>query len=307
MFRVFATATTVAAMLASMPQAGVAQELPPTITILEGEFTIYRGANRLVASEGVRLANADIIETGATTFAQIEMSDKSVMQLGPGARAMLGAGGSPRSVYLMTGWVKLSGVNRDPKATGGYTLRAPLFELPVVAGVVVFKASPAEVVMFLERGDMRVAERQSTTVSVPVALKGNDFYVRKTGARGAVSPAPAATFLAEMPKWFRDSLPSRVERYREREVRPKEGPAVAYADVEMWLKGEPNLRRQFVQRFRGKAATDSAFRQALVTNLASHFEWDPILFPEKYLPKDPPQPVTPGTTTTPATAPSTGR
>jgi hypothetical protein len=297
MFRGFALALGTAATLASAALPVRAQELPPTITILEGEFTIYRGANRLIAAEGTRLATSDIIETGATTFTQIEMPDKSIVQFGPGARAMLGAGGSPRSWYLMTGWVKLSGVNRDPKAAGlGYTMRAPLFDMPAVPGVVVLKASPGEVALFIERGDLRLAERQSTTASTAVPLKANDFYVRKSGARGVVSAGPAQPFLAEMPKSYRDSLPARIDRYRDRDVRPKEGPAFAYADVELWLKGEPNLRRQFVQRFRGKAATDNAFRQALVTNLASHFEWDPILFPEKYLPKDPPQTATPGTT-----------
>lgn len=307
MVRVFALVVMLAALLVSLPRSAAAQELPPTITILEGELTVYRAANRLLAGEGVRLANADILETGATTFAQIELPDKSVMQLGPGARAMIGGGSGPRSVYLMTGWVKLSAGNRDPKSTGGYTLRAPLFELPAVSGVVVLKASPAELQLFVERGDLRLAERQSTTVSTPVTLKANDFYVRKSGARGAVSAGPAAAFLGEMPRSFRDSLPSRIERFKDREAKPKEGPAVAYSDVEMWLKGEPNLRRQFVQRFRGKAATDPAFRQALVTNLASHFEWDPILFPEKYLPKDPPQTAAPGTTAAPTTAPAPGR
>jgi hypothetical protein len=42
-----------------------------------------------------------------------------------------------------------------------------------------------------------------------------------------------------------------------------------------------------MQRWR-RNARDPAFRAALVANLASHPEWDPILFPEKYKPKDPP-------------------
>ena len=43
-----------------------------------------------------------------------------------------------------------------------------------------------------------------------------------------------------------------------------------------------------MQRFIPKAH-DPAFRQALVANLRSHPEWDPILFPEKYKPKPPPE------------------
>jgi hypothetical protein len=50
------------------------------------------------------------------------------------------------------------------------------------------------------------------------------------------------------------------------------------------LKAESPFRRQFIERWRGKAR-DSEFRRALVANLSSHPEWDPVLFPEKYLPK----------------------
>ena len=41
-------------------------------------------------------------------------------------------------------------------------------------------------------------------------------------------------------------------------------------------------------RFRPRLA-DPAFRSELIANLKYHPEWDPILFPEKYKPKDPAQ------------------
>jgi hypothetical protein len=44
------------------------------------------------------------------------------------------------------------------------------------------------------------------------------------------------------------------------------------------------LRRPLVQRWRSKAR-EPAFRAALVANLAAHPEWDPVLFPEKYIKK----------------------
>jgi hypothetical protein len=67
-------------------------------------------------------------------------------------------------------------------------------------------------------------------------------------------------------------------------VAPKAAPDFSYADVEPWLKAEPALRKPLVQRWRAKAR-EPAFRAALVSNLKAHPEWDPILFPEKYLPK----------------------
>jgi len=48
----------------------------------------------------------------------------------------------------------------------------------------------------------------------------------------------------------------------------------------------PTAVREVVARFQPRAA-DPAFRAALVANLRFHPEWDPVLFPEKYLPKEP--------------------
>jgi hypothetical protein len=92
-----------------------------------------------------------------------------------------------------------------------------------------------------------------------------------------------------MPKAYMDNLPSRLGKYKDREVNPRATGELAYADVEMWLKAPPEIRRPLMQRFIPKA-NDPSFRQALVANLRSHPEWDPILFPEKYKPKEPPEP-----------------
>jgi hypothetical protein len=120
-----------------------------------------------------------------------------------------------------------------------------------------------------------------------VALKTGDFYRRKAGSRGSTSPTPAQAFLGEMPRPFRDSLPLRAERFRDRPAQPREATEFGYADVETWLKAEPSIRRPLMQRWRVKAR-ESAFRQSLIANLSAHPEWDPILFPEKYKPKEPP-------------------
>jgi hypothetical protein len=94
-----------------------------------------------------------------------------------------------------------------------------------------------------------------------------------------------------MPKPYVDNLPPRLAKYKDREVAPRAIGDLAYADVELWLKAPPEIRRPVMQRFIPKAH-DLAFRQALIANLRSHPEWDPILFPEKYKPKPPPEPST---------------
>jgi hypothetical protein len=127
-------------------------------------------------------------------------------------------------------------------------------------------------------------------------LKTGQFYTRKTGQKGVVGARPTQAFIGALPKIFLDPLPSRGSRYKDREILPKRVEEVSYEDVEIWLKAPPDIRRPLMARFRPRLA-DPAFRSGLVTNLKSHPEWDPILFPEKYKPKEPPAgaPGNPGT------------
>lgn len=277
------------------------------VTILEGEALIYRGTARLHAAEGLRLAPGDIVETGASTFTQVEWSDQSMVQFGPATRVMLNTppkGRPERGLYLMEGWAKLAPApSGSGAAAPGPGVRGPLFELPASPGVVVMRSTPAEVTLFVERGEARLGERQASGPPVLVPLRAGDFYRRKATARGAVAPSPARDFVADVPRFFRDSIPLRLERYRDRPVQPRQAADFTYADVERWLKAEPSVRRPLMQRWRAKAR-EPAFRAALAANLGAHPEWDPILFPEKYKPKEPAAPRPSLASQRPPSAPS---
>ena len=287
-----------AAVLAAASWVACA-DVPGTITILEGEAQIFRGMTRYVAAEGVRLGLGDIIETGDSTFVQIELGDQSTLELSGISRVMINGGPGKtkpeRWLYLINGWAKFSGVRRDPKAEAPFEMRAPLFEIAPSPGVAVLLATPSDVQLFVERGELKLAERQRTGPNTAVVLKSGDTYRRKAAARGAVTQEATPDFLSKMPRYFRDTLPSRMDRFRDADVKPKEAPDFGYADVELWLKAEPSIRRPFVQRWKAKAFKDPAFKSAIVANMNQHPEWDPVLFPEKYLPKEPP-PVPPSST-----------
>jgi len=281
-----------AAALAMMSSAH-ALDSTSTFTILEGNALVYRGAGSMRGVEGLKLVRGDIVDMAAASFAQIEYPDQSIIQFGPSTRVMM-IGGTERQkperwLYLMEGWVKLSTPKQAPTTAPALELRSPLIDVPAnAATVVVLRQSPSDVNLFVERGELRLAERQANGSTFAVPLKAGDFYARKQGWRGTVSQKATPAFVSEMPRDFRDSLPSRLDRFRDRQVQPMEAPAFAYADVEGWLKAEPAVRRPLVQRWRGKAR-EPAFRAALITNLSAHPEWDPVLFPEKYKPKDPPR------------------
>ena len=279
----------------ALPCLALAADVVGTITILEGQAMIYRAGGRVHAAEGVRIASGDIVETAASSFAQIETADQSLAQFGPSTRVMI-SGPAPRqkagrSMYMIDGWIKLVSPKREAGAEPGFELRSAQFEVAPSPSVIVLRNAPSAVDLFVESGSVRIGERQpGNTAPATVSLKAGDFYQRKLPARGNVASGSPPAFVGDMPRPFRDSLPPRIERFRERPVQPKDAPAFAYADVQAWLQGEPALRRPLMQRWRSKAQ-EPAFRAALVAHLSAHPEWDPILFPEKYKPKEPPRPT----------------
>lgn len=264
----------------------VAADVAGTVTILEGEALIVRASSRVRAAEGVRLQQGDILETGDATFVQAELADQTIMQMGPKSRVMVGGPvrlKAERTLYALSGWFKLSNARKEGNVRA-FEFRSPLIEIGLLPGVVVMQLKAGEATLFAERGDFKLVERPAATA---VGVRQGQTYRRSTGARGTLGASAPAAFVAEMPKAFRDSLPLRADKYREREVQPRAMPDFVYADVEPWLKAESPFRRQFIERWRSKAR-DSAFRSALIANLSSHPEWDPVLFPEKYLPKPAP-------------------
>jgi len=271
---------------AALTAAGgaMAADVAGTITILDGEALITRAAGRWRAAEGVRLQLGDIVETGDGAFAQVELVEQTVLSIGPNARIMVGGPvrlKAERTLYALGGWYKLTNARKDGNARA-FEFRSPLLEIGLLPGVVVMQLKSGEATLFAERGDLKIVERPAGTA---IGLRQGQSYRRPAGAaRGTTAASPPAGFVAEMPRAFRDSLPLRADKYKDREVQPRAAPDFTYADVEPWLKAELPFRRQFIERWRAKAR-DKDFRAALINNLSSHPEWDPVLFPEKYLPK----------------------
>jgi hypothetical protein len=281
--------------------SAVAADVAGTITILEGEALITRAAGRWRAAEGVRLQLGDIVETGDGAFVQVELVESTVLSIGPQARVMVGGPvrlKAERTLYALGGWYKLTNARKDGNARA-FEFRSPLLEISLLPGVVVMQLKSGEATLFAERGDLRLVERPA---GAALGLRQGQTYRRAPGTtRGAVGGSPPAAFLSELPRSFRDSLPLRADKYKDREVAPKSAPDFVYADVEPWLKSESPFRRQFIERWRGKAR-DTEFRKALIANLSSHPEWDPVLFPEKYLPKDPAKAASAASAAAPTTA-----
>jgi hypothetical protein len=271
----------------------LAAEPPAVVTLLEGQAALLRGTARYALAEGVRLQSGDIVELGDKGAALIEFADGAELSLGPRARFYIGAlspraakGGGISDFYVMQGWIKLA----SGKSAAPLRITTPVFGVGTADATAVIQIADGEGAMFVETGEVRVAEGfVKASPTSPVRLRGGEFFSRKADQKGATAARPTPAFIAAMPRAYVDNLPSRMGKYKDREANPRATGELTYADVEMWLKAPPEIRRPLMQRFIPKA-NDLAFRQGLVANLRSHPEWDPILFPEKYKPKEPPEP-----------------
>ena len=265
-------------LAASAWQCAVAQGA--VVGILEGKATLIRQTAKLALAEGVALQNEDIVETPAGGFVQIEFADGGRIGIGADSRLMLAPRGPGRGpvnprLYLLQGWVKLSQPADKPVPGDCVT---PQFELAVVGGATILMSSPKEFAAFVESGSVKVTERSSNRP--PLELGGGSYVSAKPGDEPNLAKRPAPEFLEQIPRPFRDPLPSRAGKFRDNPVTPKSLGDVARDDIAAWLSAEPGLRLPMVERWRLRLR-DKAFRAAMIANLAAHPEWDPLVFPEK--------------------------
>ena len=270
----------------------------PIVTIVEGESSIVRDANRVALAEGVRLANDDLIDTTAQTkLLRIEFDDGLMLLVAPESRLWIAPKfsadkASPRAarIYLLTGTVKLT----TKAEAGATTVATPVFDLKVtgrdtlvsVGGIGGTSGGGA---VFAEAGDVQLVERSKTKNGATVAgsaltVKTGEYYTRVGADKAKTAPRPDPEFIKRLPRAFLDPVPSRAALFAAREVPGKPLGAIDYASAQPWIDAEAALRPAFLARWR-PLASQPEFRKGLVAGLRGHPEWDRTLFPEKDLPK----------------------
>jgi hypothetical protein len=280
-------------VLLLLPVPLAAQEIG-TLTRVEGNPRLIRGATVLRAAEGVRVDSGDIIETSNPGFVQLEFSGGTIVVLGDSSRLFLfsypsglTASGSdkrtnPAEMVLLSGWLK----GETNEHAGPYRFDSPLLAGATQGGTVVLHATPDAAEIFVESGAASISEVRpdGSLGNSAEDAKGGQFFSRRKGTGVAADSRLSSTFLEAMPRAFRDTLPSRLARFAGKSTEPKTDHEVSYAEVQPWLNIGRSWRRGFVERFQPRLE-DAAFRKALEDHIADHPEWDPILHPEDRAPK----------------------
>jgi hypothetical protein len=261
-----------------------------TLTLVEGRVALIRGAAQYTAAPGVGLKEGDMLAVDPKGQAQLEFQDGAILNISQGTRAMLtdiadkrGARGQT-VITLLYGWAKLT----HAKSKGGpYRYVTPVAEIVSGDATAVLTAGSDSTAVFIESGAVKFYETETGRARKTVRdAKGGDFIARRGEQPATLSARPSPEFVRSMPRHFRDNLPVLLGRLKNRNVEPRLEHEVTYAEVEDWLKADYAIRRHFVARFE-KRSRDPEFRRKLIENLRAHPEWDRVLFPEKYEPKDP--------------------
>ena len=265
-------------LLLLFPRPAGIQEVA-TVTMAEGSLRVIRGTTVLKGGEGIRLRQGDILESSDPGFAQLEFAHGPIVALGPATRVYLFSRGP--ELVMLSGWMKCE----SKGSAGAYRYDTPLLAATTKEGTVLLHASAGAADMFVESGAANVGEvSPDGTLVRPAPAKAGQFFSRRAGKNVTSTSRPDASFLESLPRPFRDTLPSRLAKFTGKPAEPKRDHEVSYQEVQPWLTMGRTWRRGFVERFRPRI-NDAAFRHALDSHIGEHPEWDPVLHPEKYLPK----------------------
>jgi len=271
------------AAVVAMSVASAATAQPAVYTIADGASRVLRGTTWFKAAPGAHARDGDIVEAAEHAQVQLELQGGGIVDIrGPGAFHIvtLAAGDNKAEfaeILLAGGWMKAAAT-----PTKALRLRAGSSNIDLANAIVVVRADGRTIEAFVETGSAKIGT--STMRGKPSAMRdasAGELMSREGDAPLAVA-RPTQAFLAAMPREFRDALPALAARFpTERTLEPIG--EVTLAEAEPWLVG--GNRRAFVKRFAPRLS-DPAFRAGVVARPAAFPEWDRIVRPERYRPKE---------------------
>jgi hypothetical protein len=231
-----------AAILGAIALPAMAAESRTLLTIADGPVQVLRGAMKFDASEGLALADDDIVRTTATTrVARIEFADGRALDLGPATQVLLlsertsqAQGWGAATAVLLNGWAKLS--------AGAAASRLVLTH-GVVAGdaravMLVHSAADGAALAFAESRGLALMPRGAG--GAEVSLREGESWSRDA-ASASVRVSARLGGVREVPRALSDTLPRRARQFDGQTVEASDGAPIDAAELAPWSQAEPQL------------------------------------------------------------------
>jgi hypothetical protein len=250
------------------------------VTIVDGNARVLRGANWSKLAEGARVQDGDVVEAAERAQVQVELGSGPIVNLAGPAELYAAAAGSREvkqptaaEVYLPHGWLKLAA--KAPGAT--LRVRSPAGTIAASGAIAVVHAEADTIEAFMESGSAKLSEpAKGGADGAARELKAGDFAIRGSDRPFATAGAAPRSFVAAMPRHFRDPLPTRAAQYQVARVQLVTERPISYAEAEPWLSSP--YRRAFLKRLQPRLA-DPEFRAPVIAKLQAYPEWRDLVSP----------------------------
>jgi hypothetical protein len=252
-------------------------------TIIDGDVRVLRGATWFRLVPGARLLEGDVIDVAGQGQAQLELTQGATLNAqGPAslhAALVAAPDGKPAAVaeiVVAHGWLKAAATKGQP-----LRVRTAMMAVTLADAVVVANCDARHTELFVESGTTSVALPRSK--DVPRDATSGEFVTRADDRAPVVANRAPAAFLTAMPRPFRDALPALAGRFAVAPEALVKGRDISLAEADPWLAGAN--RKSFIKRFTPRLA-DPVFRAAVAARPSAYPEWDRIIHPERYRPKE---------------------
>lgn len=225
-------------------------------TEVHGDVKFLRGDYYFEAAVGVEVEAEDLVETGDTATAQLDMGDGSMLRIGPHGQLVLteyrldaGDNVIAAGIEVVSGWLRfaVSKLRNDAH----YRIETATMTIGIRGTEGVIEAQDGRDGLYLEEGEVAVhaADVQPSESDTSVVRAGG--YIEGTRGRPLVRPGQVpSAFQDRMPPAFRERLQRRAQLLKARGIPARQIRRIQGQDAQRYLKHYPHMRPDLQQRMR---------------------------------------------------------
>jgi len=236
---------------------------------VNGNVQILRGNYYYQASPGVDVDEQDIVVTGDSASAQLDLKDGSSLQIAGKSRVLLSDyrlrdDGSvlKASIDVLSGWLRFAVSKLHGNAS--YAFNTPVMTVGIRGTQGVINAQPADGSLMLDEGHVRVqrVDADGNVQAGTETLDAGQYLSRARGDQFERRMRVPARFLDRMPARMKRRLVWRARLLQRRGIAPRRLRRMQRRDVLRLLNRHPAMKWRLRRRFQKTWGSDPDFRRA---------------------------------------------